>query len=67
MRLEFVNEHPMDQPDETIPLDEQAMEQPIMERPTPTHNYQREMNTLRELINDMNMTEEITNVPTMRA
>jgi hypothetical protein len=67
MRLEFVNEHPMDQPDETIPLDEQAMEQPIMERPTPTYNYQREMNTLRELINDMDMTEEITNVPTMRA
>ncbi len=43
MRFEFV------QPDETIPLDEQAMEQP--EPPTP--NYQREMNTLSELLSEM--------------
>jgi hypothetical protein len=74
MRIEF------SAPDETIPLDEQAMEQP-----TRTYNYQREMNTIRELlsetendivpgerqvrelINNMDMTEEITNVPTMRA
>jgi hypothetical protein len=74
MRLEFVNDH-MEQPDETIPLDEQAMEQP--EPPTP--NYQREMNTLRELLNDMDggpenvesqvreLRPQITNVPTMRA
>ena len=54
MRVEFVCE----QPDETIPLDEQ---------PTRTYNYQREMNTIRELINDMDVTEEISNVPTMRA
>jgi hypothetical protein len=75
MRLEFVNEHPMDQPDETIPLDEQAMEQP---EPT-TPNYQREMNTLNELLSEMlpepaevngrfrELRPEITNVPTMRA
>jgi hypothetical protein len=75
MRLEFVNEHPMDQPDETTPLDEQAMEQP--ESPTP--NYQREMNTLNELLSEMlpepaevngrfrDLRPEITNVPTMRA
>ena len=75
MRLEFVNEHPMDQPDETIPLDEQAMEQPE----TPTPNYQREMNTLSELLSEMlpepaevngrfrELRPEITNVPTMRA
>ena len=57
MRLEFVNEH-MEQPTEVL------MEQP--EYPTP--NYQREMNTIRELINDMDMTEEIGGrVPTMRA
>jgi len=73
MRIEF------SAPDEAIPLDEQ------MEQPTRTHNYQREMNTIRELlsetendnvagerqvrelINNMDMTEEITNVPTMRA
>ena len=76
MRLEFVNEPSMLEPDETIPLDEQAMEQP--EPPTP--NYQREMNTIRELLNDMDTIPEnvvesqlreiryqITNVPTMRA
>jgi hypothetical protein len=43
------------------------MEETRMEQPTQTHNYQREMNTLRELINDMDMTDEIDNVPTMRA
>ena len=70
MRVEFVSE-----PDETIPLDEQAMEQP--ESPTP--NYQREMNTLSELLSEMlpepaevngrfrELRPEITNVPTMRA
>lgn len=67
MRLEFVNEQSMEQPDETIPLDEQPIAEQIMERPTPTYNYQREINTIRELINDMDMTEEIGNVPTMRA
>jgi hypothetical protein len=63
------------QPDETIPLDEQSMEQP--EPPTP--NYQREMNTLSELLREMlpepaevngrfrELRPEITNVPTMRA
>ena len=57
MRLEFVNEH-MEQPTEV------SMEQPN----SPTPNYQREMNTIRELINDMDMTEEIGGrVPTMRA
>jgi septal ring factor EnvC (AmiA/AmiB activator) len=73
MRIEFVNEHMG--PDETIPLDEQAMEQP--EHPTP--NHQREMNTLRELLNETEteiaqvetqireLRPEITNVPTMRA
>ena len=55
MRLEFVNEH-MEQPTEV------SMEQPD------TPNYQREINTIRELINDMDMTEEIGGrVPTMRA
>ena len=44
MRVEFVSES-----DETIPLDEQSMEQP--EPPTP--NYQREMNTLSELLSEM--------------
>jgi hypothetical protein len=70
MRIEFVNG-----PDETIPLDEQAMEQP--EYPTP--NYQREMNTLSELLSEMlpepaevngrfrELRPEITHVPTMRA
>ena len=43
MRIEF------SAPDETIPLDEQSMEQP--ESPTP--NYQREMNTLNELLSEM--------------
>ena len=43
MRIEF------SAPDETIPLDEQSMEQP--EPPTP--NYQREMNTLNELLSEM--------------
>jgi len=43
MRIEF------SAPDETIPLDEQSMEQP--EPPTP--NYQREMNTLSELLSEM--------------
>jgi hypothetical protein len=74
MRVEFVNEH-MERPDETIPLDEQVMEQP--EYPTP--NYQREMNTLHELLSEMlpepvelngqvrELRPEITNVPTMRA
>jgi hypothetical protein len=73
MRIEFVNEHMG--PDETIPLDEQAMEQP--EPPTP--NYQTEMNTLHELLSEMlpepaevngrfrELRPEITNVPTMRA
>ena len=51
---------------EEIPV-EQPMEETRMEQPTQTHNYQREMNTLRELINDMDMTDEIDNVPTMRA
>jgi hypothetical protein len=48
---------------------EQPMEEPepIMERPTQTLNYQREMNTLRELLDDMDMTDEIDAVPTMRA
>jgi len=45
MRIEFVNEQEMVQQDETIPLDEQP------EPPTP--NYQREMNTVSELLNEM--------------
>ena len=71
MRLEFVNEQAMVEPDETIPLDEQP------EPPTP--NYQREMNMLRELLNETDteiaqvetqireLRPEITRVPTMRA
>jgi len=71
MRLEFVNEQVMVEPDETIPLDEQP------EPPTP--NYQREMNMLRELLNETDteiaqvetqireLRPEITRVPTMRA
>jgi hypothetical protein len=51
---------------EEIPV-EQPMEETRMEQPTQTHNYQREINTLRELINDIDMTDEIDNVPTMRA
>jgi len=60
MRIEFsVSEPPiMEQPTEV------SMEQPDY----PTPNYQREINTIRELINDMDMTEEIGGrVPTMRA
>jgi hypothetical protein len=59
MRLEFVNE--------SLPEPDVMAEEPIIERPTPTYNYEREINTLRELINDMDVTEEIGNVPTMRA
>ena len=71
MRIEFVNEQEMVEPDETIPLDEQP------ESPTP--NYQREMNTIHELLSEMlpepaevngrfrELRPEITNVPTMRA
>ena len=44
-------------------------ELPIMEQPdSPTPNHEREINTIRELINDMDITEEIGGrVPTMRA
>jgi hypothetical protein len=59
MRLEFVNE--------SLPEPDVTSELPVMERPTPTYNYEREINTIRELINDMDMTEEIDRVPTMRA
>ena len=66
MRLEFVNGT-----DETVPLDEQP------EPPTP--NYQREMNTINDLLGEMlpepaevngrfrELRPEITRVPTMRA
>jgi hypothetical protein len=60
MRVEFS--------DETIPLDEQPTEVSMEQPELPVHNYQREMDTIRELINDMGMTmteEDI--VPTMRA
>jgi hypothetical protein len=75
MRLEFVNEQEMVEPDETIPLDEQSMEQP--EPPPP--NYQREIDRLHELLSETNteiaqvetqireLRPEITRVPTMRA
>jgi hypothetical protein len=65
----------MVEPDETIPLDEQSMEQP--EPPPP--NYQREMDRLHELLSETNteiaqvetqireLRPEITRVPTMRA
>ena len=71
MRLEFVNEHAMEQPDEPVPLDEQT------EPSEP--NYQREMNTINDLLGEMlpepaevngrfrELRPEITNVPTMRA
>jgi hypothetical protein len=55
MRVEFSNEM-SEQPTEV------SMEQPEL----PVHNYQREIGTIRELINDMAMTEEDI-VPTMRA
>jgi hypothetical protein len=76
MRIERLYDAVMPEPDETVPLDEQSMEQPEL----PIPNYQREMNTLRELLNDMDAVPEnvvepqlreiryqITNVPTMRA
>lgn len=72
MRIERLYEAVTTEADETVPLDEQP------EPPTP--NYQREINTLRELLNDMDTVPEnvlesqvrelrpqITNVPTMRA
>ena len=55
IRIEFSNET-SEQPTEVS-----------MEQPDPlVHNYQREIGTIRELINDMDMTEEDI-VPTMRA
>ena len=74
MRIDFVSEH-MERPDETIPLDEQAMEQP--EEPM---GYETEMNEMIEQI-EMQMEQVqverqvrelrhdviFNNVPTMRA
>jgi hypothetical protein len=69
MRIEFVSEPDrMEEPD-------LVMEQPEL----PVHNYQREMNTIRELLtqteNDIvqgerevrELSSQIANLPTMRA
>lgn len=49
MRVEFVSES-----DETIPLDEQPIRETIMEQPTPTNHYATAINTLRELLDEVN-------------
>jgi hypothetical protein len=49
MRVEFVSG-----PDETIPLDEQPIRETIMEQPTPTNHYATAINTLRELLDEVN-------------
>ena len=74
MRVEFVNEQAMDEPDEIIPLDEQAMEQIDVDI------RDRLIDAIREI--DINMSEPVqvepqirelrrdiifNNVPTMRA
>jgi len=49
MRVEFVSG-----PDQTIPLDEQPIRETIMEQPTPTNHYATAINTLRELLDEVN-------------
>jgi len=71
MRIEFS--------DETIPLNEQPTEVSMEQPELPVHNYQREMDTIRELLSETEndivpgerqvreLLSEFTDVPTMRA
>jgi len=73
MRIEFSDE------DEAIPLNEQPTEVSIEQPDLPVHNYQREMDTIRELLSETEnnivqgerqvreLLSEFTDVPTMRA